>query len=219
VQNIEYLLFLNSIAHTDPEKALRHVPRERGSDPGNPETMSFNWTPGTGFSIPPSMNEKAPVSRIDWHDANAYCEWISQQTGHQWRLPRELEWEKAARGVDGRYFPWGNRADPSWACMRESHEGSRSVVPVDRFPVDESPYGVRGMGGNLIDWTKSLYQSDGPKIIDSRPQEVDSGTERVYRGGCWYFGERYLRSADRHSMSPEHRGNLIGFRIARSIVS
>jgi serine/threonine-protein kinase len=165
--------------------------------------------------------ERLPVHSIDWHSANLYTQWYTQKTGALWRLPNELEWEKSARGVDGRFFPWGDFPDPSWACMRDSHQASRDLVSVDQFAIDESPYGVRGLGGNVIDWTSSVYQQSGPELSDGcislEEREVDDTSEMVYKGGCWYFGSRFMRSADRHNISAQHRGNLIGFRMVCSV--
>ncbi|MCB9676222.1 MAG: SUMF1/EgtB/PvdO family nonheme iron enzyme [Alphaproteobacteria bacterium] len=76
-----------------------------------------------------------------------YLAWLAERTGRPWRLPGELEFEKAARGVDGRYFPWGDQSDPAWSCMADSHRDERQPVSVDAFPVDCSVWGVRHLGG------------------------------------------------------------------------
>ena len=79
-----------------------------------------------------------PVVLIDWGGAKAYAAWLTQRTRQRWRLPMSLEWEKAARGVDGRIFPWGSFLDPSWCCIRQSHRGAPSIVPIHRYPSDVS---------------------------------------------------------------------------------
>ena len=81
-----------------------------------------------------------------------------------------------------------------------------------------------GMGGNIIDWTNTVYEPDGPKITDGKPDHLEHNGDRidiemVYKGGSWYFGDRFLRCADRHSMNANHRGNLIGMRLVRDISS
>ena len=215
VQMHEYVEFLNDLVRSgQPEEARSAAPRARESD-----ASLIEYHEGL-FSVAPDQ-ETLPVHSIDWHSAHSYTQWYAQRTGVRWRLPNELEWEKAARGVDGRFFPWGHFADPSWGCMRDSHQGNREVVSVERFPVDESPYGVRGLGGNVIDWTSSVYQKLGPEVHQGRVSALvevpDDDAEVVYKGGCWYFGSRFMRSADRHHISAHHRGNLIGFRMVCSL--
>ena len=179
----------------------------------------MEWKDGT-FVCDPQQAQK-PVHSITWFSAHRYTVWYAQQTDLPWRLPTEMEWEKAARGVDGRFFPWGDASDPSWACMRDSHVGSRDAVSVEMYPIDESPYGIRGLGGNVMDWTSSLYRKSGPILKNGRvlPEEqtILPDSEVVYKGGSWYFGSRFMRAADRHAISAQHRGNLIGFRMACSL--
>ena len=90
-----------------------------------------------------------PVILIDYHGAMAYAKWYSDKTGHQWRLPTSLEWEKSARGVDGRSYPWGDHFEAIWARVRESVRPKESLLPVKvtDYPSDVSPYGVCGLGG------------------------------------------------------------------------
>jgi formylglycine-generating enzyme required for sulfatase activity len=103
---------------------------------------------------------------VNWHGAVAFADWESRRCGRAYRLPGELEFEKAARGVDGRSFPWGDAFDPTWAGMRLSREGSLRPVEVDAFPVDVSPYGARGMAGNTISWCADEYRREGPPLVD-----------------------------------------------------
>ena len=211
----EYIEFLNDMIDMGHVKEAHNaIPKERDSD-----RLLLDYKDGK-FQIE-ADKKNLPVHSIDWHSAQRYTQWYSKKVGQLWRLPSEFEWEKAARGVDGRFFPWGNFADPSWGCMRDSHQGSRNVSSIETFPVDESPYGVRGLAGNIIDWTSSLYQKTGTQIqngcvVDAQ-ENVQVDSEMVYKGGCWYFGSRFMRAADRHSMSANHRGNLIGFRMVCSL--
>ena len=148
-----------------------------------------------------------PVFGVTWHDAIAYCAWRSERDGRSYRLPTEQEWEKAVRGVDNRWFPWGRRFDPSLCDMRESRRERPTPETVDSFPRDVSVYGVRGFGGNVRDWTSSeLVQGTGP--------ERRSG--RVLRGGAWDLEARDCRSASRYWIEPGGLYPDLGFRLARS---
>ena len=89
-----------------------------------------------------------PVSMITWYAAKAYGEWYARQTGLPWQLPSELQWEKSARGVDGRMYPWGNDFDPSYCCMHESHEKEIHPSLIDEYPIDCSVWSW-GMAGNV----------------------------------------------------------------------
>ena len=126
---------------------------------------------------------------MTWDDANAYCEWRSRLEGRRCRLPFGSEREKAARGVDERRFPWGSQHDPTWCNMVESRmpEAGR-IGPVGEFPVDESPYGVRDLAGNVFDWCLDLFEEDKPW--------------RTLKGGAFHGGAVWSRSAGRIGFPP-----------------
>ena len=105
---------------------------------------------------------------VDWAGAAAYARHEAERTGLPWQLPPELAWEKAARGVDGRRFPWGDAFDPSWACMKDSHRGQPKPVAVDAIEADVSVYGIRGLCGNIKDWCADAWSVDGPPLADAR---------------------------------------------------
>ena len=136
-------------------------------------------------------------------------------------FPFGLEWEKAARGVDGRFFPWGDGFNPSFACMRQSHKGRRLPVVVDSFPVDETVYGIRGMAGSMQDWTASLWREEGPTIENHRfVESIDTSNtdaHRVLRGGSWSVNASYLRSANGSSRGPGYSYVNLGFRLSKSV--
>lgn len=139
-----------------------------------------------------------PVTQVSWDAARACMRWRGGQLGLPLRLPAELEWEKAARGVDGRLYPWGDHFDPSWCSMTESVEGRNKVTPVTWFPTDESVYGVRGMAGGQHDWCLGRFDVAPPAGGARVPLPVDDDPGdpqilRVLRGGSWVSDRRYCR--------------------------
>ena len=199
----EYLDFLEELARTDPEEALRRSPR-RSPDGGfyfrQGEDGRLALPQGTGRL---RWRSEFPVVSISWHDAVAYCEYRSKLDGRQYALPTELEWEKAARGADGRWYPWGNRFDPSLCNVSGALPGEVSAQPIDSFPSDESVYGVRGLAGNTRDWTSTELGSN-----------LDGGKDmRVVRGGAYNLPAVTTRAANRFWLSPNFVVNYVGFRI------
>ena len=159
---------------------------------------------------------------VDWHGAMAYAAWEARRTGLPWRLPGASEWEKAARGVDGRFYPWGDHIDPSWCCIHVSHDGPARPIVVDSFPVDCSPWGVRGLGGNVRDWCRDLIGSTDEAPDDDivpEPLVGDPATraQRWICGGAWDTGTRNARSAGRGGSLPTARYPNVGFRLVRSL--
>jgi len=155
----------------------------------------------------PKGLESHPVVRVSWHDAIAYCHWLSQMTGRQISLPNEAEWEKAARGdKDAREYPWGDTFD-RLRCNTEEL-GIGTTTPVGIFPDGASPYGVLDMSGNVWEWCLNKYQNPEDDKID------DSNARRVLRGGSWYCDQDLARAAYRYDDGPGNRANAFGFRVA-----
>jgi len=146
---------------------------------------------------------RCPVIAIDYDDAEAYCKWRSETTGKEWRLPTEEEREKAARGVDGRRFAWGDLEDASLGKCRESREVPAQPEPVGAFPTAESVYGMGDASGGVWDWTSSW--------------EDERRSSRVLRGGSWVNPPGHLRCASRLTFLPRSRGTFVGVRLARGL--
>ncbi len=154
--------------------------------------------------------ENHPVVNVSWHDAVAYCEWLTDKLCRQIRLPTEAEWEKAARGTDGRIYPWGDEADPDKANYGDT--GILTTSAVGCFPGGKSPYGVSDMSGNVWEWCQDWYDEYASGAVTD-PTGPHSGSYRVNRGGSWDDHARYCRSADRIRGSPDNRDGYLGFRL------
>ncbi len=164
------------------------------------------------------VHPDSPVALVDWPAATAYARWRAARDELPWRLPHDLEWEKAARGVDGRLWPWGDDFDPTWTRVAESFAGRPHPVPVGSAAADESPYGVRDMAGTIRTWCGSDYQRDGPpgaRLTVRDPQ----GALRMVRGGAWVAAAPTCRPAGRFANRPDDRFRTIGVRLARSLPS
>jgi len=184
-----------------------------------------------------SGGDNRPVVAVNWYDALAYCRWLTEQLrgweetpepvagllseeGWGVRLPTEAEWEKAARGQDGRIFPWGNNPDSNRANYGETGVGTTSAVGC--FPSGASPYGALDLAGNVWEWTQSLWgKSLGEpdfrypyKVKDGRENlEADDSVRRVLRGGSFGNDLRYARCASRDWYDPYSGGSHYGFRV------
>jgi formylglycine-generating enzyme required for sulfatase activity len=158
--------------------------------------------------------EQHPVVSVSWQDARRYCAWMTETTGQVYRLPTEAEWEKAARGIDGRTFPWGDAWDPS--CCNTSESGLDATTPVGSYPHGASPYGVLDMAGNVWEWTSSARADYPYDAGDGRESDDDSAdVRRIVRGGSFLLDQRYARCATRYGSDPTRRPWVYGFRVVR----
>ncbi|MBE0669877.1 MAG: SUMF1/EgtB/PvdO family nonheme iron enzyme [Anaerolineales bacterium] len=157
-----------------------------------------------------------PVVYVKWRDTVAYCQWLNQLLKSELpldlvlRLPTEAEWEKAARGIDGREYPWGNQFDKNKCNTAEGGKGG--TTPVGLYsPQGASPYGCIDMAGNALEWTHSIFKRYPYKDNDEREDELSSET-RVLRGGSFDFDRIYARCACRSAYSVRYPDHYLGFR-------
>ena len=230
VTNREYLLFLNElVARGEEEEALRWVPREMGGREGARGAALYGRDEQGFFELVADAEGDLwlpdyPVVMIDWHAAVAYARWFAARTGQPWRLLHEMEWEKAARGVDGRSFPWGDHYDESRANGLHSRAGRPSPVEVHEFPMDCSVYGMRGAAGNVRVFCGGEFERDGcadrSRVSPPALPADDTPSPRTLRpdrGGIWYAPAIYAYCAGRNGIEAGARHATMGFRLGRSI--
>ena len=217
VTNAQYLDFLNDlVASGRAKQAFMLAPTSRVSDRRDERDLLFRRDPKGYYQL--HSDEEGvqwqpdwPVMFVDWYGAESFCRWLERKTAKPWRLPFELEWEKAARGVDARLFPWGNYLDPTWCAVRESRIDRPLPASVDDFPIDTSPYGVRHLAGNVREWCSDAATHEGPVVDGERVITQDEDLTfndhvlRVARGGSWNEPSRGARAANRAGIDPQHR--------------
>lgn len=221
-QRIERTAYLRGAQSADPEGAGYDPAAEPDEGPVRSVTVSAFWISayevsaaqyqrcvtagacdrgavGPGSTLHVAHTPRHPVTAITWEGAASYCRYLRA------RLPTEAQWELAARGVEGRRFPWGEAAEPGPASLVDLPAVARA-----------SPYGIRGMGGNAAEWVADHYTPDAyahaPAVDPTGPTE---GTRRVQRGGAWTSPEA-VRSADRAAAPPTVQLPDVGFRCVRA---
>ena len=169
---------------------------------------------GFGDRETPVVQADQPVRWVNWMEAIGYCLWVGK------RLPTEAEWEKAARGTDGRIYPWGNDLPTPAQAVFGLNEGAETVSPIGHREKGQSPYGVQDLAGNLYEWTIDWYDEEYYKKIPAiNPHGPAEGTTKVQRGGSYTNTPYRLRSTFRTKGDPaEHEPN-VGFRCAQDVPS
>jgi formylglycine-generating enzyme required for sulfatase activity/calcineurin-like phosphoesterase family protein len=157
-----------------------------------------------------------PVVGISWYEAEAYANWLSERTGHQYRLPTEAEWEKAARGTKGLKYPWGDEFN-RYLC-NSSESGLNRTSPAGISPKGKSPYGCFDMAGNVWEWCSDWYNGEYYEdSYDRNPRGPSNGAVRVDRGGSWLSNAEDCRSAIRGYDGHGRRVRDLGFRLLREL--
>jgi serine/threonine-protein kinase len=219
----EYLAFLNDLLASgrvaEAEAACPCLPTAVA---GGARVPTFARDAGGRYAPPERAADdprRWPVVSITWLGAAAYADWLAARTGLPFRLPGELEREKAARGADGRFFPWGDHPEPTWASMAGSTPGAPALAPLDAFPTDESPYGARGLAGNVRDWCADVWTPAGPSIeggiLRVAPAAPGDRSLRSVRGGSCFGPSQLCRAAGRFAAQPDEQGAAVGLRLAR----
>ena len=200
----DYLDFLSTLS---PDEAIARMPRA-------PSTLGGRtwWTIRDGKIVMPRVDEsrgrwdaRYPIRAISLRDAEAYIAWKSKRDGRPYRLPTEIEWEKAGRSVDGRHYPWGNTFDATFCVMRDSRPGRPEPAPIGIQTADRSVYGVVDMAGNISEWCSTAYNS--------------YGLAATIKGGYWRASPNACRLARRSGAYPDEPALFAGFRLVMDLSS
>ena len=195
VTNDEYLKFVKETTHRFPFISPGNYQKQGFLVHPYKEVRPFLWS-DKGY---PNGLGKHPVVLVSIDDASKYCKWKGSKLKKDFRLPTEEEWEKAARGTNGRYFPWGNQWDP--ARLNSWKGGPYFTTEIDKYPGGKSPYGLLDAAGNVFEWTTSTFPN----------------RKHVVKSCSWDDSPGICRPAARHGRPSQSRHILIGFRCSAKI--
>ncbi|MEM7634883.1 MAG: SUMF1/EgtB/PvdO family nonheme iron enzyme [Pseudomonadota bacterium] len=194
VTNALYARFIEATGHRAPDVDRKTWQGYRLVHPYK-RTRQFAWPEGRA----PDGREQHPVVMVSRADADAFANWLSAQTGKQWSLPTEQQWEKAARGADGNRFPWGDTFNPD--VLNSHDKGPFTTMPVGSFTDGASPYGLLDPAGQVFEWTSTST----------------SARRSIVKGGSWDdSGCGVCRPAARHSRPDDIKHILVGFRLVHT---
>jgi len=216
---------IKSIANFTPEQIDAYIWLKHASQDEIKEQVAEWYPTGKTYNQPDywedgRFNHPAqPVVGITWFEANAYCAWLSAQSGDEYTLPTEVEWEAAAGGLNGRQYAYGKAFDTARCNTFETH--IRRTTPVGVFPEGRTPEGIFDLSGNVWEWTSTIWGIDMNKpdfpypynAEDGRENQEDGASWRVVRGGSWYDVQDGARAAYRDSNHPTARSLSFGFRL------
>jgi formylglycine-generating enzyme required for sulfatase activity len=172
----------------------------------------------------PWADDRHPVIYVSSQHAEKFCQWLTQKEGRKYRLPTEAEWEYAARGLEGRVYPWGDELDAGfYANFADSNttfawrdtginDGFAETAPVGSYPRGASPFGIEDLSGNVFEWCLDCFEPYRGKDIVNRRGPIN-GTQRIYRGGSWRSKASSLRATARHFNMPNYASSDVGFRL------
>jgi formylglycine-generating enzyme required for sulfatase activity len=204
VTNRQYCLFLNDVK--PDKKALKEwidLSGKYAQEKCRIVKKGSDYIVNSGY-------DAHPVIYVTWYGAAAYAKWSGK------RLPYEVEWEKAARGTDGRKYPWGQKFDSKFC--NSSKSGIGHTTPVTSYPAGKSPYGCFDMAGNVLEWCADWFSDNNDKSGPERGLKGPlDGSVRVFRGGSWYDDAAYVRCAFRYGYAPADRSYDLGLRLCQDI--